>query len=108
MKTLVLAAVLARQAELKKQIHAAREKVRAAAAAQHASLALTRTREKDGLRAVKLSAADPETVHVALHDVREKSRRERKWARAARKEERARLLDSVKKWTAELRALRKR
>ncbi|MBI5245904.1 MAG: hypothetical protein HY923_01885 [Elusimicrobia bacterium] len=63
---------------------------------QHKELLLIREREKSDLRMVKASAASPETMHLALLDVREKSRRERLALRARGRAERDRLRRLIK------------
>lgn len=98
----------ARLAALKELVRADKKKLREAALAQHTALELDRARERDGARLVKESAARPETVHLDLMSVHEKSRRERGQARALRAEERARLLAEIRKARAEIRELRRK
>ncbi len=63
---------------------------------QHKELLLIREREKADLRMVKASAASPETMHLALLEVHEKSRRERLALRARGRAERDRLRRLIK------------
>jgi hypothetical protein len=62
----------------------------------HKELLLIRDREKSGLRLTKASAASPETMHLALLEVREKSRRERLALRTRSRAERERLRRLIK------------
>ena len=63
---------------------------------QHKELLLIRERERSDLRMVRASAASPETMHLALLEVREKSWRERRALRARGHSERDRLRRLIK------------
>lgn len=101
-------AVKAKMLELRAGVRDDKRRLRQVALDQHKELVLVREREKTDLGMVKASAAQGETIHSAIHEVHEKSRRERLALRARSREERARLRQAIKNGRAGIVALRQK
>lgn len=101
-------AVKARLVELRGAARDDKRRLKQTALDQHKELVLLREREKSDALAVKASAANPETIHLGLLEVHEKSRRLRLALRARCREDRSRLRQDIKNRRAEISALRQK
>ena len=98
----------AKALELRTAVRDGKHRLKQVALDQHKELVLVREREKSDALAVKASAAMPETIHLGLLEVHEKSRRLRLALRARCREDRARLRQAIKTKHSEISALRKK
>ena len=98
----------AKALELRVAVRDGKHRLKQVALDQHKELVLVREREKSDALAVKASAAMPETIHLGLLEVHEKSRRLRLALRARCREDRARLRQAIKNKRSEISALRKK
>ncbi len=94
--------------ELRADVRDDKHRLKQVALDQHKELVLVREREKSDVGLVKASAAQPETIHQGLLDVREKSRRDRRALRSRRREDRAHLRQAIKNKRAEITGLRQK
>lgn len=89
-------AVRAQRLESRAALQESGRRLKRVTVEQHKELLLIRERERSDLGMVKASAASPETMHLALLEVREKSRRERLALRARARSERDRVRRLIK------------
>lgn len=92
--------------ELREVLRADKGRIKRLEIEQHKELVLILEREKSDLKMVKASAAQAETMHLAIIDVHEKSRRERGALRARNHEERSRLRRAIANTRSQIRTLR--
>ncbi|MBI2385930.1 MAG: hypothetical protein HYV14_07940 [Elusimicrobia bacterium] len=94
--------------ELRASVREGEAKLKRLSVEQHKELVLIREREKSDLTMTRASAARGETLHAALLDVSERSRRQRLELRERRRGERGRLKAAIKAARAEVTALRRK
>lgn len=102
------AAEKAKILELRGNVREGEAKLKRLSVEQRKELALIRERERSDLKMVKASAARGETLHAAILDVHERSRRQRLELRDRRRGERGRLKEALRQTRAEMAALRRK
>ncbi|MDD5304284.1 MAG: hypothetical protein PHS14_14390 [Elusimicrobia bacterium] len=98
----------AQRLELREGLQGDKRRLKQVGPDQHKELLLIREREKSDLRMAKASAARGETLHAAILEIHEKSRRDRLALRARCREERIRLRRAVKSERDRIVALRQK
>lgn len=94
--------------ELRGSVREGEAKLKRLSIEQRKELALIRERERSDLKMVKASAARGETLHAAIVDVHERSRRQRLELRDRRRGERGRLKEALRRTRVEIAALRRK